>query len=719
MTDSLIFNLIIGMLFVSGIGMAGLGLYTRRYADRVPAATPYVLLTFCAAGWAILYALDLLTQSLQLRVFFHNLRFLFLPYISVLALWLVIAYIKRPEWLRLKWALLVLVIPVTASVLALTSPFHQMFRYNFSIVTSGPVPFLAYTESAFFTVYSLYSLFLLILAELILVAESRKQGTLFEMQTLLLFLAPAIPILFTYGFEAGLTPLPGINLATVFFWIPAALYAIAIFHYGFLDILPVARSRLIEALGRPVLVLDTESHIVYLNPAAGSFFSIPPPSAIGREIDAIVPDWPDFLSLCREGTAQTKDLVRTGKGGMQYYVGSAEPLLSPDGAIAGHLIFLQDVTDLKRTEQALRESEEKYRNIIENMQDMFYRTDLAGRITMISPSGVKLAGYDSPDQVIGMDASTFYANPSERERFLEVLHREGSVYAYPSVLRDRRGSLRHVTTSSHFFRDAGGSVLGIEGIIHDISDQWRAEEALRVANRKLNLFSTITRNDIRNQLIALMAFLDLSIDASGNPSEITELREFLKKNQKIADTITQQITFTAEYEDLGVRAPTWQNVHATIDKAVEERLPGKIHIDKETPGLEIFADPLVEKVFSSLLDNALQYGGDKLTTIRITAHHAGSSLVLVFEDDGVGIAPQDKAALFSKESGKNTGPGLYISREILSITGISIDETGVFRNGARFEITIPEGGFRYKEDLESRNTGTGHECRYDTAGCRR
>jgi signal transduction histidine kinase len=72
--------------------------------------------------------------------------------------------------------------------------------------------------------------------------------------------------------------------------------------------------------------------------------------------------------------------------------------------------------------------------------------------------------------------------------------------------------------------------------------------------------------------------------------------------------------------------------------------------------------------------------------------------VLVFEDDGMGIAPQDKAVLFSKDSGKNTGPSLYLSREILSITGITIAETGVFGKGARFEITIPEGGFRFRED---------------------
>jgi len=103
----------------------------------------------------------------------------------------------------------------------------------------------------------------------------------------------------------------------------------------------------------------------------------------------------------------------------------------------------------------------------------------------------------------------------------------------------------------------------------------------------------------------------------------------------------------------------------------------------------------VEKVFYNLIDNTLRYGGDKLTTIRITSHAEGPALVLVFEDDGVGVAERDKKVIFDKGFGKNTGLGLFLTREILSITGLTIAETGVAGSGARFEITIPAGGFRF------------------------
>ena len=811
MIDS-IFDLIIGMLIISGISMACVALYAKRFVGRVPAATPYVLLILAAAAWAILYALDLLTSSLPLRVFYHNLRFLFLPFFSVLELWLVLAYVKKTELLRRDWAVLILIIPVVAAILAITSPYHHLFRYNFSINTTGLVPVLQYSESAFYTLYFVYSFILLVLAIVLLVAETRKQRTLWEMQTVLLLLALVIPTAINYLSQEGLTPVPGINMAPVLLWIPAILYTVALFRYQFLDIVPIARSRLIEALSKPVLVLNTEGRIIDMNPAACSLFFVTNSTVIGKPIEDIASDWPDFLSLCKEGAAQKQDLTRVKDGVTHYYIGSGEPLLTHQREIEGHLIFLQDVTDLKnaqaalqqkteemdqyfntsldlfciadtngyfrrlnpewekslgyklaelegrrfldfvhpddlpatlaavadlssqkkvlnftnryrhndgtyrwiewrsfpkgnmifaaarditerkRIEDALRESDDKYRSIIDEMQDMFYRTDLAGKITMLSPSAVQLAGYDSIDPLIGKDVSLVYADPAEREKLLSILREKGSVFSYPVNLKTRNGTILQVTTSSHFFRDASGNIQGVEGVIHDITEQRKAEDALRMANKKLNLLSSITRHDIRNQLMALMAFLELSIESIDKPDE---LADFLKKNQKIAENIALQITFTKDYEDMGVKAPSWQNVSAGIDKSLELLPVRNIRIDQETTGLEVFADPLVEKVFYNLIDNALRYGGAQMTAIHITTHAAGKSLIVVFEDDGAGIADRDKKVIFDKGFGKNTGLGLYLSREILSITGITIAETGVHGKGARFEMTIPPGGFRF------------------------
>jgi PAS domain S-box-containing protein len=679
------------MLVISGISVAAVGLYTRRFTGRVRAATPFIIIMFCAAGWSLLYALDLMTSDLPLRVFFHNLRFLFLPYFSVLELWLVLAYVNKTEWIRKDWAVIALIVPVAASMLALTSPYHTLFRYNFSISTAGPVPVLQFTESPFFTFYSLYGLALLALAILLLVSESRKRGTLWNMSTVLLIAALAFPTVLNYLSQIFRFPFPGINLAPALLWVAAILYTIALFRYRFLDIVPIARSRLIETLKEPVLVLDTEDRVIDMNPSATSLFSLTLSTAIGRPVGEIAPDWPEFITLCREKAAAKSDLVRVREGLTRYYVGSIELLLTPAGETEGYLVFLQEVTDLKNAENAFRESEEKYRSIIDDMQDLFYRTDLSGKITMLSPSAAKIAGYDSIDQLIGQNVMAVYADPAERERLLAAMKETGSVDAYPLNLRTRNGMIRNVTTSSHFYRDARGDMLGVEGVIHDMTEQRKAENALRMANKKLNLLASITRHDIRNQLFALMAFLELSHESLNNPEE---LAEFLKKNQKIADTIARQIMFTKEYEDLGVKEPSWQNVSTGIENAVAGLPLRNIHVSVETAGLEIFADPLVEKVFYNLIDNALRYGGEQMTTIRIHSHPAGKSLVLVFEDNGTGVPDRDKKIIFEKGVGKNTGLGLYLSREILSITGITIVETGTPSKGARFEITVPEGGFR-------------------------
>jgi len=937
MTSNLVFDLLIVMLFVSGFSMAAVGWYARRFVGRVPAATPFVLLMLCAAAWAFLYILDLLTLSLPLRVFYHNLRFLYLPFFSVLELWLVLAYVNRTEWIRRELVAIVLVIPVLSAILAVTSPFHSLFRYNFSINTAGPVPVLQYSESIFYEIYFLYSFVLLVLAIALLIYETRKRGTLWETSTILLVIALAFPTVLNFFAEVSRLPFPGINPTPALLWIAAIFYAIALFRYHFLDIIPIARGRLIEALSKPVLVLDTADRVIDINPAACSLFSLSPAAALGKTIDEIAPDWPDFLSLCREKTTIKRDLVRTLGTESFYYIGSIEPLLGVNSVPEGHLVFLQDVTDLKRAqnalrekteeldqyfstsldlfciadtqgyfrrlnpewektlgyslgdlegrrfldfvhpddvpatldaistlgaqkevlnftnryrhrdgsyrwiewksfpkgerifaaarditnrrlveqqladhtrflstlidtlplpvfykdaggkylgcnrpfeeylgigrdaligktvydiapkeladvyfaadqellknpgfqryesqvryadgslhdviyykacylnhrgvtggiigaflditerkrmESALRESEEKYRAIIEEMQDLFYRTDINGKITMLSPSAFAISGY-TQDELIGQDVAKVYADPDDRGRLLEILKEKGSVDSFPLNLKVRDGSIRHVTTSSHFYHDAAGTILGVEGVIHDITDQRRAEEALRMANKKLHLLSSITRHDIRNQLMALMAFIELSKDSIDKPEELIG---FLKKNQKIAETITNQITFTKHYEDLGLNAPLWQDVNACVDAAVAVLPMRNIRVEKEIFGLELFADPLVEKVFYNLIDNSLRYGGERMTTIRITSRTDGPLLVLVFEDDGVGIPEPDKSVIFDKGFGKNTGLGLYLSREILAITGITIIENGSQGKGARFEITVPKDGYRF------------------------
>ena len=144
-----------------------------------------------------------------------------------------------------------------------------------------------------------------------------------------------------------------------------------------------------------------------------------------------------------------------------------------------------DLTERKQAEEALRESEENFRQIIEHMPDMFYRADMSGKLIMSNVEGVKLLGYESLDDLIGVDlAQTFYQNPDDRQRFLEELLREGSVRDYMVVMRRRDGNPMWVQVNSHFIYDKSGNPAGVEGIARDVTKQVKAQQALQESRER-------------------------------------------------------------------------------------------------------------------------------------------------------------------------------------------------------------------------------------------
>jgi PAS domain S-box-containing protein len=347
----------------------------------------------------------------------------------------------------------------------------------------------------------------------------------------------------------------------------------------------------------------------------------------------------------------------------------------------------RDITTLKQAEDALRCSESQFRSIIDNVQDMLYRTDMEGKLTMISPAGATLAGYNSPEEMIGLNvAQEIYADPHERRKFLAILVRKGSVTAFPLILKNRRGQQYHVTASSHYYRDAQGNVVGIEGIVHDVTHLKQAEDALKEANRKLNLLNSITRHDVANQLTVLLGYTQLAMIK--NPDPI--IADFLQKIDSVATTIGRQIEFSKAYQELGVHAPGWFN----LDTIFTRTKPRDILFSSSCSGTEIFADPMLEKVFANLFGNSVMHG-EGVSRISVRCEPAGDELLITVEDNGVGIPLGEKQNIFRKGYGKNTGFGLFLAREILAITKISIHETGRHGSGARFEIVVPKNGFRH------------------------
>ncbi|MCK9580044.1 MAG: hybrid sensor histidine kinase/response regulator [Methanoregula sp.] len=213
----------------------------------------------------------------------------------------------------------------------------------------------------------------------------------------------------------------------------------------------------------------------------------------------------------------------------------------------------------------------------------------------------------------------------------------------------------------------------------------------RQSERNLQLFSAISRHDLLNKIAGLQGYAEL-VRAHTDDSTIID---YMTKQQLILGMIREQIQFIEDYERIGIQKPYWQQVTSVIRKAASLQPAGIINLTLEgIDEIEIFSDPLLLKVFYNLLDNTIRHGNRHITTVKISAMKSGGDLILLYEDDGVGIPAAEKEHIFIRGKGKNTGLGLYLIREILSITGITIQETGFAGKGVRFEITVPDVRYR-------------------------
>jgi signal transduction histidine kinase len=227
------------------------------------------------------------------------------------------------------------------------------------------------------------------------------------------------------------------------------------------------------------------------------------------------------------------------------------------------------------------------------------------------------------------------------------------------------------------------------GVLFDVTERQMMYESLVQTNKKLNLLSNITRHDIKNKLTVILGYIELQMETATDPDEIS----YLTKEMDAAYAIKRQIEFTRDYQEIGVNAPLWHDLASIIKEILLQLDLSEIKVEYDFLPIKVFADTLLVKVFYNLFDNSIRYA-EKMTRITVTYHIEDEVLKITVLDDGTGIAWDQKERIFQKGVGKNTGLGLFLTREILAITGMMIRETGDPGKGARFEITVPAGMWR-------------------------
>ncbi len=411
------------------------------------------------------------------------------------------------------------------------------------------------------------------------------------------------------------------------------------------------------------------------------------PSEVCRKIEDLVGEGLMYgIGFTRNGKLSGSALIKMPQG----------RILENPNVLTAFIHQASIALQRKKAEEELRESELKYRILFESSSDgIILITDV---IRDCNEQVCEMLGY-ARDEIIGrtpVDLSPPRqpdgrgSAESAREKIDAVL--AGSPQHFFWVHRRRDGTLIDTEVSLKAL-ELGGQIV-LFATIRNITERKKAEKAIQQANRKLHLLSSITRHDILNQITGIVGYLEL-METMLPPDP--EFRDYFRRITEMMQTIQRQVVFTRDYEDMGMHAPRWQRVASTMRAAASSLSLEGISLEIDTGALEVFADPMLERVFFNILENSVRHGGG-VTAIRVSFHERDGTGVIVIEDDGIGIPAALKKRIFQREFGKNTGYGLFLVREILSITGMSIRETGEEGSGARFEITVPVGTFRMRGD---------------------
>lgn len=374
-------------------------------------------------------------------------------------------------------------------------------------------------------------------------------------------------------------------------------------------------------------------------------------------------------------------------------------------------------------ELQLRESEERYRLLIEKAPDAIIVYDWdKNQFVDANPAAVRLLGcsreqlltmnYNSfymKDQPDGVDLATsvqtnlsqvFNGEDLEFERYIRTCENKELccevrlVNLHSKGNRLIRASFSDITARKQAEADLIRLHAELENRVLERTRELHAtQEAFRQANIKLNLLSGITRHDIINQITGLLGYLEISLDATPDGPVHT----YLEASLGLTQTIQSHIEFTRLYEDVGTQAPVWQRLAMIIDRVHLQFSHSPILWHLDVDPVNIQADPMIEKVFYTLVENTIRHG-ERVTNIRFSTTIQGPDLLIIYEDNGVGIDQADKGRVFDRLFGKHTGYGLFISQQILAITGMTIRETGTPGSGVRFEIMVPEG--RWQESID-------------------
>ncbi len=512
-------------------------------------------------------------------------------------------------------------------------------------------------------------------------------------QILPVLFASLIPLIFSpvflfSGFVFTMLIVPVIATVIVFF-----VWYILIYKKPVHEIIH-AGQHLFYHIHAGVIVVNREKKITSLNPAAEKMFNTTLQEVYAKDICTLLPD----VELISGSYAPSNIISRISEKGEHFYSYECIEILhqcpAPHTGEEGFIVILHDISPQVRAETEVRENLEFLQHLILTIPIPLFFTDKNNCFRGCNPAFCSF--FFLPEDLILKRPLDEIIIPKTNEEVHRSVVRElletGGVKEYEMSV-SVEGTTHDILMTVAGIIDSRKLHKGLIGAFLDITEIHQYQEAIETTNKKLHMLSSITRHDILNQITSLMLYNELIQESKPYQTD-PEIKSTIDKMKLLGSMIYKEILFSRDYEEIGIKNPVWIDIHNSIQVLKNEKAFEEVTISDRTRNLLVYADPLFQRVLYNLFENAIRHG-ETVTTIDVSFQITDdNTCVLIVSDNGRGVPDSMKEKIFRKGVGSNTGLGLFLTKEILSMTGIEIKETGLSGSGARFEMMIPPGKYR-------------------------
>lgn len=710
-------------LIIAAVSSLALAFYGWQRRQTTPAAMSFVFLMLAVAEWSIGYARELSSTDLAAMIFWTKVEYLGIVTVPVAWLTFALLFSNSDRWLltRRKLVLLALM-PIITLLFAWTNETHNLMWSHFGMDTSGPFSVLAASHGVWFWIHSIFSYACLLGGTILLFRMVMNFPGLYRWQAGLLLLAVLAPWISNGLYLSGLSLIPNLDLTPFAFMLTGLTVGLNLFRFRFLDVVPVARQKIMEGMPDGVIVLDIQNRIVDFNPAAQKIIDRPAAAIMGQLAGQVFSGRADLVERYRNVLEASTEIMLGSEEAQRYFDLRISPLYNRNHHLSGRLIVLRDVTERKQAEEALRQREQQFRQVVASISDHIYMTEVtaAGRNVnlYLSPHVEILSGYPLAKFINDWSFwPTVVIHPDDRAKAAEQAARltsgQNSQLEYRLVRAN--GEIIWVRDSGRAEYDPVRQSILVYGVVSDITGRKQTEmelaqardQALEASRLKTELLANVS-HELRTPLGVILGYaemLKMGIYGPLSDQQQQPIHEVIDSTEYLTEMITALLSeakldagkLELSYSSF-TPADLVDNVRSKVNTLAQTKGLTLTTILAEDLPATLWGDPnRIQQILFNLVSNAIKFtkqGKVEVELYRPDPDH----WALQVSDTGPGIPDEAKSYIFEPfrqvdgsvtREYRGVGLGLSIVKQLTQLMGGQILLTSEVGCGSTFKVILP------------------------------